>query len=233
MNVERISLTSDTMAIKAVGFDLDGTLVNTHVNYVDLNDVNRFVLQPLGFPVDEIWADRNMTSRQPFYDWMVHHGMKAEIPRYDKLLDDRCLEVERLGMIGSKVYSGIIDTLQWLKDSGYRLGVVTRGGHDYATDVLSEYGMLGFFDVIHGRDDFGYSDAKPSPMAMVHLAEALGVGLDELLYVGDSPTDFESADAAGVEYAGVMTGRGSVELWSSMSDRIHIIASAADVRKLL
>ncbi len=221
------------MTIKAVGFDLDGTLVNTHVNYVDLNDVNRFVLEPLGFPVDEIWADRNVTSRQPFYDWMVHHGRKAEIPKYDRLLDDRCLEVEKLGMIGSQVYSGIVDTLSWLKDNGYRLGVVTRGGHDYATDVLTEYRMIGFFDVIHGRDDFGYSDAKPSPMAMVHLAEALGVGLDELLYVGDSPTDFESADAAGVEYAGVMTGRGSVELWSSMSDRIHIIASAADVRKLL
>ena len=61
----------------------------------------------------------------------------------------------------------------------------------------------------------------------------MAVGLDELLYVGDSPTDFESADAAGVEYAGVMTGKGSTELWSSMSDRIHIIASAAEVRGLL
>ncbi len=221
------------MAVKAIGFDLDGTLVNTHVNYVDLRDVNRFVLQPLGFPVEEIWAGKNTESRQPFYDWMEAHGRGSEIPRYDKLLDERCLEVEKLGMIGSKVYSGILDTLSWLKDHGFKLGVVTRGGHEYAVDVLSEYGMLGFFDVIHGRDDFGYSDAKPSPMAMVHLAEALGVGLDEMIYVGDSPTDFESADAAGVVYAGVMTGRGSVELWSSMSDRIHIIASAADVRKLV
>ena len=221
------------MAVKAIGFDLDGTLVNTHVNYVDLRGVNRFVLQPLGFPVEEIWAGKNTESRQPFYDWMEAHGRKSEIPQYDKLLDERCLEVEKLGMIGSKVYSGILDTLSWLKDHGFKLGVVTRGGHEYAVDVLSEYGMLGFFDVIHGRDDFGYSDAKPSPMAMVHLAEALGVGLDEMIYVGDSPTDFESADAAGVVYAGVMTGRGSVELWSSMSDRIHIIASAADVRKLV
>ena len=70
MNVERIRDTGRTMTIKAIGFDMDGTLVNTHVNYVDLNDVNRFVLQPLGFPVDEMWPDGNMTSRQPFYDWM-------------------------------------------------------------------------------------------------------------------------------------------------------------------
>ena len=114
------------MTIKAVGFDLDGTLVNTHVNYVDLNDVNRFVLEPLGFPVDEIWADRSLTSRQPFYEWMERHGRKTEIPRFDRLLDERCLEVERLGMTGSQVYSGIIDTLSWLKDNGYKLGVVTR-----------------------------------------------------------------------------------------------------------
>ena len=58
------------MAVKAIGFDLDGTLVNTHVNYVDLRDVNRFVLQPLGLPVEEIWAEKNTESRQPFYDWM-------------------------------------------------------------------------------------------------------------------------------------------------------------------
>ena len=104
------------MTIKAIGFDMDGTLVNTHVNYVDLNDVNRFVLQPLGFPVDEMWPDGNMTSRQPFYDWMVRNGRRSEIAKYDRLLDERCLEVERLGMTGSKVYSGIFESLEWLKD---------------------------------------------------------------------------------------------------------------------
>ena len=221
------------MTVKAIGFDLDGTLVNTHVNYADLNDVNRYVLEPLGFPVDEMWDGIPMTSRNPLYRYLDLNGRLSEKEELDKLLDARCLEVERLGMKGSDVYSGIIDTLQWLKDNGYKLGVVTRGGHEYAVDVLTEYRMIGFFDVIQGRDDFGYADAKPSPMAMVHLAEGLGVGLDELIYVGDSPTDFESANAAGVTYAGVMTGKGSVELWSSMSDRIHIIASAADVRKLL
>ena len=221
------------MAYKAIGFDLDGTLVNTNVNYVNLNDVNRFVLAPLGYPVDEIWKDGNLTSRQPLYDWLDRNGRSGEIPKLDSLLDARCLEVEKLGMDGSHVYEGIVDTLRWLKDNGYRLGVVTRGGHEYAVEVLSLYRMIGYFDVIQGRDDFGYSDAKPSPMAMVHLAEALDVGLDELLYVGDSPTDFQSADAAGVDYAGVMTGKGSVDLWSSMSSRIHIIASAASVRDLL
>ena len=221
------------MAYKAIGFDLDGTLVNTNVNYVNLNDVNRFILEPLGFPIDEIWKDGNLTSRQPLYDWLERNGRSTEKKGLDSLLDARCLEVEKLGMVGSRVYDGIIDTLGWLKDNGYKLGVVTRGGHEYAIDVLSEYRMLQYFDVIQGRDDFGYSDAKPSPMAMVHLAEALDVKLDELLYVGDSPTDFQSADAAGVDYAGVMTGKGSVDLWSSMSSRIHIIASAASVRDLL
>ena len=221
------------MAYRAIGFDLDGTLVNTNVNYVNLNDVNRYVLEPMGFPVNEIWADRSLTSRQPLYDWLAAKGRGSEKADLDRLLDARCLEVEKLGMNGSMVYDGIMETLAWLKDHGYKLGVVTRGGHEYAVEVLSHYRMIGFFDVIQGRDDFGYSDAKPSPMAMVHLADALGVGLDELLYVGDSPTDFQSADAAGVDYAGVMTGKGSVELWSSMSPKIHIIASAASVRDLL
>lgn len=221
------------MKYKAIGFDLDGTLVNTHVNYMDLDDVNRYVLISLGFPVDEIWEDRSHTSRQPLYDWLKARGRYSEKNMLDKLLDERCLEIEKLGMCGSNVYSGILETLSRLKEKGYRMGIVTRGGHEYAVEVLTQYGMIGFFDVIHGRDDFGYSDAKPSPMAMVHLADALGVELSELLYVGDSPTDFQSADAAGVDYAGVMTGRGSVELWSSVSEKIHIISSVADIEKLL
>lgn len=221
------------MKYKAVGFDLDGTLVNTNVNYTDLNDVNRFVLEPLGFPIQEIWEDRNITSRQPLYDWLTHHGRASEREGLDGLLDARCLEVEKLGMNGSNIYEGIVDSLRFLKENGVKLAVLTRGGHEYAVQVLSFYHLLDFFDVIQGRDDFGYADAKPSPKAMHHLAEALDVGLDEMLYVGDSPTDYQSAHDAGVDYAGVMTGRGSVELWSSMDDGIFIIATAADVRSLI
>lgn len=221
------------MRYKAVGFDLDGTLVNTHVDYDNLNSVNEYILRPLGFPVDEIWEDRDRTSRQPLYDWLRNHGRASEIPALDGLLDERCLSIEKLGAQGSSIFNGIVETLQWLKDSGVKLGLLTRGGHEYAVLLLSEYGLLDFFDVVHGRDDFGYQDAKPSPKAMYHLAEALGVELSELLYVGDSPSDFISARDANVDYAGVMTGRGSIELWSSMDPRIRIIPSAADVRSLM
>jgi phosphoglycolate phosphatase len=221
------------MRYKAVGFDLDGTLVNTHVDYSNLNSVNDFILRPLGFPVDEIWEDRDRTSRQPLYEWLEHNGRSSERAALDKLLDDRCLAIEKLGAEGSSIYNGIVDTLTWLKENGVKLGLVTRGGHEYAILLLTEYGLLEFFDVIHGRDDFGYQDAKPSPKAMYHLAEELGVELSDMLYVGDSPTDYISARDANVDYAGVMTGRGSVELWASMDPKIHIIPSAADVRSLM
>lgn len=221
------------MRYKAVGFDLDGTLINTHVDYISLRTVNEYVLEPLGLPVEEIWEDRDRMSRQPLYDWLTHRGRASEIATIDRLLDDRCLAVEKLGAVGSTVYDGIVDTLRWLKGSGIKLGVVTRGGHEYAEMILSEYSMIGYFDVIHGRDDFGYSDAKPSPKAMFHLAEALDVELSDLLYVGDSSTDYMSARDANVDYAGVMTGGGSRELWSTMDPRIRIIPSAADVRYLM
>ena len=232
-NVICMAVHSDPMRYKAVGFDLDGTLVNTHVDYDNLNSVNEYILRPLGFPVEEIWEDRDRRSRQPLYDWLRNNGRSSEIAALDKLLDDRCLAIEKLGAEGSSVFNGIVDTLRWLKESGVKLGLVTRGGHEYAMLVLSEYGLLEFFDVIQGRDDFGYQDAKPSPKAMYHLAEALDVELSDLLYVGDSPTDYISARDANVDYAGVMTGGGSVELWSSMDPKIHIIPSAADVRSLM
>ncbi|MGN1045320.1 MAG: HAD family hydrolase [Candidatus Methanomethylophilaceae archaeon] len=221
------------MRYKAIAFDLDGTLVNTDVDRFALDDVNRYVLMPMGFPVDEIWEDRDRSSRQPLYDWLAHHGRSPERERLDRLLDERCLAIEKLGAESSSMIDGITDALAELKDSGVRLGVVTRAGHEYAEMVLAQYGMLGFFDAVHGRDDFGMADAKPSPKAMYHMADALGVGLSEMLFVGDSPTDYQSARDAGVDYAGVMTGSGSLELWSSTDPGIRIIPSAADVLSLM
>lgn len=219
------------MKYKAIGFDLDGTLVNTYVNHTDLSGVNITVLRSLGFPVDEIWVDRDPISRQPFYEWLKNNGRYSEKAYYDKILDNRCLEIEKQGAVGANIYLGIMETLSKLKNEGYKLGVVTRGGHEYAIQVLSAHNMLNFFDVIHGRDDFSYSDAKPSPMAMVHLSEDFGVPLEDILYVGDSITDYQSAHDAGVDFAGVLTGGGSVKIWSQLN--VMIINSVADIVSIL
>ncbi len=219
--------------IKAIGFDLDGTLVNTHVNYEDLNNACAYVLEPLGIPVKEIWKDSDPTLRDPFYKWLEENGRSDEREKFDSLIDERCLQVEKAGAVGSRIYDGMRVTLEKLKDEGYKLGVVTRGGHEYAVQVLKSYNLIGYFDVIQGRDDYDFLDAKPSPMAMKHLSNAFAVDRANMIYVGDSPTDYFSARDANVQFVGVLTGRCSRNDWKSLGDNIIILDSAADVLSIL
>ena len=221
------------MKYKGVGFDLDGTLAMTHVDYGELANVNQYVLGPLGFPVKEMWEGHEWVSRDPLYDYLRENGRMSEKDELDAYMDKRCLEIEIQGGLDAVICSGIKDTLSKLKSKGVKLGVVTRGGHEYAMSILSANDMLQYFDVIQGRDDYPYTEIKPSPMAMVHLADDMGISTDDLLYVGDSPTDYMSARDAGVDYAGVLTGKGTTEGWRSLGDDITIINSAADVIDLV
>ena len=221
------------MKYRGVGFDLDGTLAMTHVDYGELANVNQYVLGPLGFPVKEMWEGFEWVSREPLYKYLQANGRMSEKEELDEYMDRRCLEIELQGGLDAVICSGIKDSLAELKSMGIKLGVVTRGGHEYAVNVLRDNGMLEYFDVIQGRDDFPYTDIKPSPKAMYHLADDMGIDPKELLYVGDSSTDYMSARDAGVDYAGVLTGKGTTEGWKSLGGDIKIISSAAAVIDLV
>ena len=73
--------------------------------------------------------------------------------------------------------------------------------------------MLRKFNAIVARDDYPEEEAKPSPLAMDHLAAALGVRSREILYIGDGIVDYMTADASGASFIGVETGPNSAEMW--------------------
>ena len=221
------------MKYEAIGFDLDGTLVNTNVNYDALDLVNENTVRSLGYPVEKKKKNENRTSRQPLYDWLIKNNKADEIERIDSILNEKSLEIEKEGASISNIYLNIVSTLSQLKKKGYKLGVVTKAGRMVAVDVLTHYKLIQFFDVIIARDDYPYEDAKPSPKAMIHLSESLNVPVSKILYVGDGSGDYLSAKNAGVDFFGVLTGRGTRKGWSELDENIPIIRSVADIESLL
>ncbi|MEE3401119.1 MAG: HAD-IA family hydrolase, partial [Methanomethylophilus sp.] len=129
---------------------------------------------------------------------------------------------------------GAVEVLDMLISKGYRVGILTRGGRRYATTVLGEAGVLRKFNAIVARDDYPEEEAKPNPLALDHLAAAMGVKSREILYLGDGIVDFMTADASGASFIGVETGPNSADMWhKKVGWDIRIIPSVAELKDLI
>ena len=83
-----------------------------------------------------------------------------------------------------------------MKEAGYRLGVCTNKPHEPAVIILQDLGLEGYFDVVIGGDST--EARKPDPKPLQAAMAALG---GDVLYVGDSEIDAETAERAGVPFA--------------------------------
>ena len=217
---------------RAVGFDMDGTFLRTHVDYDRLNNVDRTVLERHGIPFDEIdFGDSPKRPRAPIRRWLEDHGRGDEFRQVSEDIDRAFTKCECEFVSEAVPYPGSAECLPILKSRGFKVGILTRGSLEYATRALGP--LFEEFDVVMGRDHSEYDNAKPSPRAMVEFAEELGVEPSEILYVGDNSTDWMSAHGAGARFVGVRTGSGSDDLWASVDPSIPVIDRAGDVVRLL
>ena len=222
----------DIRRFKAVGFDMDGTFMRTHVDYEKLGRSDIDVMERHGIPFDEIdFGDSIKRPRYPIREWLEAHGRGGEFPSIDREIDELCTERECEFVDEAVPFPGSAECLEIIRDAGFKVGILTRGSLEYARRALGP--LFDGFDVVMGRDHSSYDNAKPSPVAMREFAEELGVEPGEIIYVGDNITDWQSANGAGAFFVGVRTGSGSDELWNDCDPDIPVIDHAGDVVGLL
>ena len=91
-----------------------------------------------------------------------------------------------------------------LKDSGARIGIISTKYRFRIKELLDQHFPKDFMDIIVGGEDV--KAAKPSPEGLLLAIKRLHVSKAETLYIGDSTVDAETAQAAGVDFAGVTHG---------------------------
>lgn len=91
-----------------------------------------------------------------------------------------------------------------LKDSGARIGIISTKYRFRIKELLDQHFPEDFMDIIVGGEDV--KAAKPSPEGLLLAIKRLHVSKAETLYIGDSTVDAETAQAAGVDFAGVTHG---------------------------
>lgn len=111
----------------------------------------------------------------------------------------------------TEFYPNVLAVLQVLKQAGKKVGIVST---KYRYRIMGSFEIAGSFpiDEIVGGEDV--SVFKPNPKGLNLMLDRLGVSKGETLYVGDSYIDAETAQNAGVDFAGVLTGSTSKKAFS-------------------
>ncbi|MEO1543551.1 MAG: phosphoglycolate phosphatase [Pseudomonadota bacterium] len=199
-------------------FDLDGTLVDTAPDLIRATD---HVLALKGKPpVDPEFA-------RP---WISFGAMRMITEATQKaglnLPDDEhaVLHQEFLNHYvenishASRPFPGAVTLIERLQNDGAKLAICTNKRESLSRKLLSELGLLDWFDAIVGRDTL--SVHKPHPRHLTEAIEQAGGTTQRAVMVGDSDTDVKTARAANVPVVGVTFGYTSVPMQDLNPDRL-------------
>jgi len=183
---------------KLILYDLDGTLVDTRRDIV--NSV-RYALKTLNGPEltddeikDCVGSGLHALIRKVFRtedEKLADKGAKLYRAHYTKHMLDY-----------SVLYPGAREVLEYFKDR--KQAVITNKPSPFSQQILEGLGIAQFFiDVLTGDNGIPH---KPDPGAIFHLMKETGAAKSEVLFIGDSLVDIETARNAGVEEVVIAQG---------------------------
>jgi len=218
------------MPIRAVIFDLDGTLLDT---LIDVATAANASLREVGVPEHPLTAYRKLLGggiQRLFADALppgaatpeqVARSVAAFRRHYDRGWNN-----------ATRPYAGIPELVDALKRRGLWLAVLSNKPHEFTRACIAAYfggqpaptatgiesaGPIGPFRCVVGQR--AGMPVKPDPTSALEIANGSGVPPEEFLYLGDTSIDMQTARDAGMHPIGVLWG---------FRDREELIASGAE-----
>jgi phosphoglycolate phosphatase len=184
----------------AIGFDLDGTLLDT---FRDLGAAVNHALVLGGFREVSVESSKDLIGGGAKI--MLARAVEAQggMPEaeFRQLYKAMLQFYEANNAVHTEPYPGVREALAVLADSGVRMAVVTNKFEAFARNVLTALDLIGAFETVIGGDSMGKGEdgqflAKPHPAPVLAAREATGA--DRFVFIGDSTYDVRAAKAAGV-----------------------------------
>lgn len=210
------------MAVKAILFDLDGTLLNT---LDDLANAGNYALEQLGLPTHPIEAyryfvgngARKLCERMLPEEKRTKTALEAAYHLFDQRYQTHMFDC-------TAPYPGIPELLSALKERKLRLGVLSNKPDAFVQEIVERF-FPGIFEAVAGQQG---SRIKPDPAGVNHILQQFGVPPEECLYIGDSAVDIQTAQNAYTHSCGVLWGfRDEAELQKAGAETLA--ACPADI----
>lgn len=205
-------------------FDLDGTLLNT---IDDLGAAANYALTQCGFPTHAISS----------YPYFVGNGVTRLLERVlpDNHRDEetvtrlrrRFMEYyDEHNAVSTVPYNGIVELLETLSRRDVRLAVASNKYHSAVVSIINHYFPQINWVAVEGQKEG--VPVKPDPSIVFDILSKCPTPKSEVLYVGDSGVDMETARRACVESVGVSWGfRPVKELKEFYAD--HIVDAPIEI----
>lgn len=182
--------------VRAVFFDLDGTLVDSAIDiYYALNAA----LTELGWPLVteaqvRIWVGRG--APQLVHCVLKHQQVEVDPKDQHLLLDVFLRHYQRHVCIESKPYDGVIEFIEACQQRELFLACITNKPYQPAHDLLQALNLLSPFQLLLGGDSLTHR--KPHPESLLHALHYFGLQPHQAVMIGDSRNDIDAAHAAGM-----------------------------------
>lgn len=203
--------------IETILYDMDGTLVDTErLGLIAWQRTAEDEGVELPLSVCRSFIGRNLPG---VLGILEEHFGSAE---YARKVYDLHREVElKIGEAELTTKEGARESLQALKDAGYRIGLVTSSRRSSAERNMKRFGLLDFFDCITSGEET--ENGKPAPDIYLLAARKMGVDPAACAVVEDSPNGARSGLAAGMH---VMMVPDMVEIPAEIADRCDAMMSS-------
>ena len=200
---------------KLVIFDLDGTLLDT---IADLAESANYALKQLGYPTHDIETIRTFVGNG------INKLLERALPSHEQTEENVIrmrshfvpyYDVHNADL--SNPYPGIVSLLEDLQAKGIQIAVASNKYQEATVKLVKQYfPNIDFVEILGQREGI---NVKPDPSIVFDILQKADVSKEDVLYVGDSGVDMQTAINAGVDAVGVTWGfrpRAELEIFRPM-----------------
>lgn len=187
---------------KLVIFDLDGTLLDT---IADLAESANYALKQLGYPTHDVETIRTFVGNG------INKLLERALPSHEQTEENVIrmrshfvpyYDVHNADL--SNPYPGIVSLLEDLQAKGIQIAVASNKYQEATVKLVKQYfPNIDFIEILGQREGI---NVKPDPTIVFDILQKADVSKEDILYVGDSGVDMQTAINAGVDAVGVTWG---------------------------
>jgi len=197
--------------IKAIIWDLDGTLIHFRIDYLRARRISIKILKSYGVPKHLLTVKvsilENLKCAREFFK--KERFSEEKINQILKVVDNEIIKIEYEAAINASMINGIDQVLEFVKNRKLKQAIFTFNTKKNAEISLKNVNLLHYFDIILGRDNV--TNLKPHPEHLIQICNKLNVNSDEIIVIGDTVRDIEAAINVGAYSIGVNTNLANAE----------------------
>ena len=220
------------MTIKAVVFDLDGTLAEFNLDYKTVRAEVMQFLTNQGLPASIFSINESifeMLKKAKVY--MRNNGRKEqEFSTIQKHVLSMAGKHEIKAARETSLLPGVFEMLKTLKKMNLKLAIFTINSEKSTNLILDNFRLRQFFDASITREIV--SNVKPHPSHLDAALKALNMNTNETIVVGDSVVDMRSAKALNVTAVGVAKESDAIKKLNN-AGAVHTIESITELPILI